>query len=82
MQLDFYQKLASVIRKYTSQNRVATTNRLIASLQPNLLCTIVNNGKLTELVSFLNHNFENCDININSSWFEKVMLLTDSLLLS
>jgi len=48
-----YQELKKEIRQYTSQDRRASTNRLIASLQPKLLCTIVNEDKLYELFIYL-----------------------------
>lgn len=50
---DKYQELKKVIRQYTSQDRRASTNRLVASLQPKLLCTIVNEDKLYELFIYL-----------------------------
>lgn len=48
-QWDVYQEIKQWIRRFTSQDRKAATNRLIASLQPNLLCTIVNEDNLGEL---------------------------------
>lgn len=55
-QWDIYNELKRVIRQYTSQDRRASTNRLIASLQPMLLCTIVNEDKLYELFIYLKKN--------------------------
>jgi len=55
-QWDIYNELKRVIRQYTSQDRRASTNRLIASLQPKLLCTIVNEDKLYELFIYLKKN--------------------------
>lgn len=43
---DTYYKIKDVLRQYTFQNRKAATNRLIASLQPKLLCTVVNEDML------------------------------------
>jgi hypothetical protein len=71
MQLDVYNELASVIRQHTTQNRVASTNRLIASLQPQLLCTVVNTGKLDWLRYYLEANLENCQIDRRGSWYER-----------
>lgn len=48
-----YQEIKQWIRRFTSQDRKAATNRLIASLQPNLLCTIVNEDNLQELFNKL-----------------------------
>lgn len=45
---DIYNKIKSFLRERTSQDRKAATNRLIASLQPNLLCTIVQESCLKE----------------------------------
>lgn len=45
---DIYDKIKSFLRERTSQDRKAATNRLIASLQPNLLCTIVQESYLKE----------------------------------
>ena len=45
---DIYNKIKSFHRERTSQDRRAATNRLIASLQPNLLCTIVQESCLKE----------------------------------
>jgi MoxR-like ATPase len=44
-----YNEINKVIRQYTSQNRQAATSRLIAALQPQLLCTIVANNHLRVL---------------------------------
>ena len=52
LQIDIYNQLATILRKHTTQNRVASVNRLIASLQPKLLCTIINNDKINEPVSY------------------------------
>lgn len=45
---DIYNKIKSFLRERTRQDRRAATNRLIASLQPNLLCTIVQENCLKE----------------------------------
>lgn len=55
-QWNLYNELKRVIRQYTSQDRRASTNRIIASLQPKLLCTIVNEDKLYELFIYLKKN--------------------------
>ena len=45
---NIYDKIKSFLRERTNQDRKAATNRLIASLQPNLLCTIVQESCLKE----------------------------------
>ena len=52
---ELYKKVTSVIRQYTSKNMQAATNRLIASLQPQLLCTIVADDHLKKLYNKLQH---------------------------
>lgn len=53
-----YYKIKDTLRQYTFQNRKAATNRLIASLQPKLLCTVVNEDMLWQLFSFLKNNVD------------------------
>lgn len=65
-----YNKLKEIIRKYTSQNRKAATNRLIASLQPNLLCTVINENRLWVLFQLLNKNIKNFNLFWKPNWFE------------
>ncbi len=67
---DDYEKLKKIIRKYTTQDRRAATNRLIASIQPKFLCTIVNHGNLNTLISYLNANVLNANITLQNNWFE------------
>lgn len=69
LNLSVYSKLTSELRKCTVQNRKASTNRLIASLQPELLCTIVNESKLKQLIGAMNKNFKNCKIDKQNDWF-------------
>jgi len=64
-----YHELKSIIKRYTKQNRKASTNRLIAGLQPKLLCTIVNEGKLIDFIKKLNEVIENSNIPITGDWF-------------
>lgn len=65
-----YHELKKIIRKYTNQNRKAATNRLIAGLQPKLLCTIVNEERIITFIKLLNKNVENCNIEITWDWFK------------
>jgi len=67
---EVYDELKKTIRKYTKQNRRASTNRLIAGLQPNLLCTIVNEDNIKVFIKKLNENVENCNIPITGDWFK------------
>lgn len=48
-QWDVYFKIKDFIRKFTKQDRRSATNRLVASLQPELLCTVVQEGHLWDL---------------------------------
>lgn len=69
---DIYKKIQSTLRKYTDINRKAATYRLIAGLQPNLLCTIVNEDSIKQLLSYLNKNgdpTENIPIH-TGNWFK------------
>lgn len=65
-----YIEVKEIIRKYTKQDRRAATNRLIASIQPQFLCTIVNHDNLNTLISHLNSNVLNADLKITNNWFE------------
>jgi 5-methylcytosine-specific restriction protein B len=48
-QWDVYFSIKKLIRNYTDVDRRAATNRLIAALQPKLLCSIVNEDYLYQL---------------------------------
>lgn len=67
---EVYQEIKQWIRRFTSQDRKAATNRLIASLQPNLLCTIVNEYNLGELFNKLEiyTTTEHLDF-VGGNWF-------------
>ncbi|MDC8099308.1 AAA family ATPase [Chryseobacterium rhizosphaerae] len=65
-----YYKIKDIIRKYTSNNKKAATNRLIAGLQPQLLCTIVNEDKLRGLIYLLNKNVEDFELKLTYDWFQ------------
>lgn len=69
---DVYLQIKDFLRKYTSQNRKAATNRLVASLQPKLLCSVVNEHNLWQLFNYLKNNVSNVDIPIfiGGDWFE------------
>lgn len=68
---DKYQELKSVIRQFTTQDRRASTNRLVASLQPKLLCTIVSEDKLYELFKYLKKfNIEGIPDYKGGNWFK------------
>lgn len=73
---DIYNKIKTFLRERTSQDRRAATNRLIASLQPNLLCTIVQEGYLNETFRLMRDagvkDFPEFDSN---SWFKSSHLL-------
>lgn len=69
-QYDVYQELKAVIRKYTDNDKRAATNRMIAGLQPQLLCTIVNQNMLWDLFHRLSNHVEGFDLEWKSTWFE------------
>lgn len=48
-----YDQLVNVIRRYTKKNMRAATCRLAAALQPQLLCTIVDDTKLCKLYKLM-----------------------------
>lgn len=69
-QWETYQQIKKQIRNFTVQDRRAATNRLIASLQPKLLCTIVNENHLWELFTKLKkHSSETIPDFIEGNWF-------------
>lgn len=69
---EVYQKIQSTIRKHTDSNRKAATYRLIASLQPKLLCTIVNEENINQLLYYLNTHGDNTENipNNKGNWFK------------
>ncbi|CAH0290985.1 AAA family ATPase [Chryseobacterium sp. Bi04] len=67
---EIYYQIKDIIRKYTSNNKKAATNRLIAGLQPQLLCTIVNEDKLRVLIDLLNKNVEDFELELTYDWFQ------------
>lgn len=67
---EVYDDIKEFIRKHTDSNKKAATNRLIASLQPKLLCTVVNEQKLNSLIYLLNNKVEDFNLGIKSNWFE------------
>lgn len=67
---DTYHQIKEMIRKCTDSNKKAATNRLIASLQPQLLSTIVNQDKLGHLVYLLNTHVEDFEMKLTYDWFQ------------
>ncbi len=68
---DVYEEIKVFIRQRTNQNRMAATNRLIASLQPNLLCTIVKESRLMETFNLMrNVGVEDVPEIDPNSWFK------------
>lgn len=73
---DIYNKIKTFLRKRTSQDRRAATNRLIASLQPNLLCTIVQEGYLNETFRLMRDaGVKDVPEFDSNSWFKSSHLL-------
>lgn len=70
-QWDIYQELKKKIRSLTNQDRRAATNRMIASLQPELLCTIVNENNLYELfIKLKKYTSETIPDYVGGNWFK------------
>lgn len=70
-QWDTYNEIKSIIRKYTNVDRRVATNRLIVSLQPKLLCTIVKDNDLNRFIILLNKfNLPNVPDYIGGNWFK------------
>lgn len=67
---DIYNQIKDFIRKYTSQNKKAATNRLIASLHPQFLSTIVNEDMLRDLYGYLNLVTDDFQLKYSGDWFQ------------
>ncbi|MGL4986743.1 MAG: AAA family ATPase [Treponemataceae bacterium] len=67
---DAYRELKEKIREYTVQNKKAATNRLVASLQPNLMNTVIREKTLSNLIKKINA-CTTSNIPIQGDWFEK-----------
>ncbi len=69
---DVYEEIKVFIKQRTNQDRRAATNRLIASLQPNLLCTIVKESCLVETFNLMrNVGIEDVPEIDSNSWFKR-----------
>ncbi|WP_233897074.1 McrB family protein [Tenacibaculum piscium] len=69
-QWETYEEIKKVIKKSTSVDRKASTYRLIAGLQPQLLCTVVNQKSLKELFTFIHKNIDENLENHQGNWFK------------
>lgn len=69
---DIYKQIKIFLRQYTSQDRRAATNRLVASLQPKLLCSVVNEHNMWQLFNYLKNNIGDVEIPefIGGDWFK------------
>ena len=56
-----YAKLRTIIRQCTEDNMRVATNRMLACLQPKLLCTEVDLDKVNELLDYV-HTYTNAEI--------------------
>ena len=73
---DIYNKIKSFLRERTSQDIRTATKRLIASLQPNLLCTIVQESYLKETFNRMrNAGLKDVPEFDSYSWFKSSYLL-------
>ena len=50
---DTYQKIQAFLRKYTSENRYAASNRVVAAFLPNFTTTVVNHNYLNNVIENL-----------------------------
>ena len=50
---DEYEKVRKIVRECTKDNMRVATNRMLACLQPNLLCTEVDIDKVNELIDYI-----------------------------
>ncbi len=77
-QWDVYERIKDFIKQRTKQNKKAATNRIVASLQPNLLCTIVKERCLMETFSLMQDaGIEGCPVCNSNSWFRNSFILLD-----
>ena len=67
--LDQYQLFEEKIDSLTKRHHNASKHRLIASLQPNLLCTIVADSHLKKLFDFLNTTVEDNLPQYTGNWY-------------
>jgi len=68
--LGLYSELKEIILSCTRSKKRSATNRLIAAIQPQFLCTVINHDKLNELISYLNTYVLNADLKPKDDWFE------------
>lgn len=68
-QWEKYEELKQIIRKFTKNDMRSATNRLIAGLQPKLLCTIVKEENLRELYDYLLETVEEEIPPYQHNWF-------------
>lgn len=68
---ELYSKIDKLIRTCTVNHKRAATYRLIASLQPLLLSTIVDEKSLITLQEYLKNNVDDIEVpSFSNSWFE------------
>lgn len=69
-QWETYKLIKEFLRKFTKQDRRSATNRLIASLQPNLFCTIVQENHLWDLYRRLQKYGCTLPEYVGGNWFK------------
>lgn len=70
--LEEYRQIERVMRAFTERNTRVATRRMIAALQPEVLCTIYNENSLNRLIKYLKDNVVNAEqINDEGDWFQK-----------
>jgi Cdc6-like AAA superfamily ATPase len=69
-QWNTYGQIKETIRKHTNRDKKAATNRLIAALQPDLLCTIIAEERLRDLFVLLpKYVSNNIPKWVDNNWF-------------
>lgn len=66
-----YEAIRNFIRKYTNRNLNVATNRMIAGLQPKLLCTECDISRINKLVEYLRIYTDVCITNYDPVNWEK-----------
>lgn len=70
--LEEYRQIERAMRTFTERNTRVATRRMIAALQPEVLCTIYNENSLNRLIKYLKDNVVNAEqINDEGDWFQK-----------
>lgn len=72
-----YQQIDEILRKYTYRHCIIATHRLIATAQPHLFCTVINDKDLKCLFDYLHQYVEGFSIQHSTNWFKNSKLIRD-----